>query len=318
MNYYPHHIGDYLKNTAHLTMLEDGAYRRLIDLYYLHESALPAEPKKVYRLARATQASERAAIDTILDEYFTLTEAGWTHKRCDEEIERGREKSDESDAKKENEKERQRRHRQRRAELFEALREYGVVPPWDTTTSDLQDALSRQQSRDQSQSPDTPVTPPVTRTATANQKPITNNQIKDNPHSPPDGELPLGDEAPPETPEPKAKRERGTTLAVWLDRCVKAGEKPISDYEPLARYVQESNLPIEFVNLAWQQFKRDFLPGGKYERKLQIQWRRHFQNFVEKNYFKLWYAKPAGDGVTYELTTVGLQAQMTLRQREAA
>jgi uncharacterized protein YdaU (DUF1376 family) len=93
MNYYPHHIGDYLKDTAHLTMVEDGAYRRLIDLYYLHEQPLPAERTKVYRLARAISAAEKEAVDTILDEYFSLAEDGWRHKRCDEELAKSQEKS---------------------------------------------------------------------------------------------------------------------------------------------------------------------------------------------------------------------------------
>lgn len=31
MNYYPFHIGDYLTETAHLSWLEDCAYRRLLD-----------------------------------------------------------------------------------------------------------------------------------------------------------------------------------------------------------------------------------------------------------------------------------------------
>lgn len=94
MNYYPHHIGDYLKDTAHLSMVEDGAYRRLLDLYYLHEQPLPAEKRQVYRLARASAKPEQKSIDIILDEYFELTDAGWTHKRCDAEIGKSREKSD--------------------------------------------------------------------------------------------------------------------------------------------------------------------------------------------------------------------------------
>lgn len=94
MNYYPHHIGDYLKDTAHLTMIEDGAYRRLIDLYYLHEKPLPAEKRQVYRLARAASTAERGAVDTILEEYFTLTDEGWTHRRCDAEVAKSREKSE--------------------------------------------------------------------------------------------------------------------------------------------------------------------------------------------------------------------------------
>ena len=65
MNYYPHHIGDYLKDTAHLTMIEDGAYRRLIDLYYLHEQPLPSEKRQVYRLARASSPAEKKAVATL-------------------------------------------------------------------------------------------------------------------------------------------------------------------------------------------------------------------------------------------------------------
>ncbi|MGU9992728.1 DUF1376 domain-containing protein [Bordetella avium] len=94
MNYYPHHIGDYLKDTAHLTMIEDGAYRRLLDLYYQHEQPLPVEKRQIYRLSRAASTAERKAVDIILSEYFALTDAGWTHRRCDSEIEKSREKSD--------------------------------------------------------------------------------------------------------------------------------------------------------------------------------------------------------------------------------
>ncbi|WP_052236199.1 YdaU family protein [Bordetella avium] len=94
MNYYPHHIGDYLKDTAHLTMIEDGAYRRLLDLYYQHEQPLPVEKRQIYRLSRAASTAERKAVDIILSEYFALTDAGWTHRRCDAEIEKSREKSD--------------------------------------------------------------------------------------------------------------------------------------------------------------------------------------------------------------------------------
>lgn len=115
----------------------------------------------------------------------------------------------------------------------------------------------------------------------------------------------------------KAKSER-TTLQTFLDRCKAADEPAISAYEPLLRYMRESGLPAEFVNLCWAEFKRDFGPGGKSERKQQALWRRHFQNFVERNFYRLWYAKPAGDGVTYELTTVGMQAQIAQQNRRAA
>ena len=115
----------------------------------------------------------------------------------------------------------------------------------------------------------------------------------------------------------RVKSER-MTLKTFLDRCKTTGERPISDYEPLSRYIREAGLPTDFVNLCWAEFKRDFGPGGKNERKQQARWRQHFQNFVERNFYRLWYAKPQGDGVSYELTTVGLQAQAATQRREAA
>jgi uncharacterized protein YdaU (DUF1376 family) len=42
MHHYQHHIGDYRRDTMHLTLLEHGVYRQLIDLYYLQEKPLDA------------------------------------------------------------------------------------------------------------------------------------------------------------------------------------------------------------------------------------------------------------------------------------
>lgn len=87
MHHYAHHIGDYRAHTAHLTMLEDGAYRRLLDLYYMHEKALPASVAACQRLTAARTEEERAAVATILEEFFTLEADGWHQSRADEEIE---------------------------------------------------------------------------------------------------------------------------------------------------------------------------------------------------------------------------------------
>lgn len=90
MNFYAFHIGDYAAHTAHLEPMEDLAYRRCLDLYYTREAALPADPAEVARLARLR--GELAAVETVLKEFFELTEAGWTHKRCDVEIAEAQEK----------------------------------------------------------------------------------------------------------------------------------------------------------------------------------------------------------------------------------
>ena len=94
MNYYEHHLGDYAQATAHLTFLEDAAYSRLIRRYYAQERALPADLAAVARLVCARTDEERQAVEPVLAEFFELREDGWHNKRCDEEIERYRQKQD--------------------------------------------------------------------------------------------------------------------------------------------------------------------------------------------------------------------------------
>lgn len=85
MNYYSHHIGDYRRDTAHLSLLEHGVYRQLLDMYYLSESKIPAETEAVYRRLCARTDDEKRSVDTVLSEFFRL-EGGWVHTRCDKEI----------------------------------------------------------------------------------------------------------------------------------------------------------------------------------------------------------------------------------------
>ena len=86
MNYYSFHIGDYLSATAHLSIIEHGAYRRLLDIYYIHESPLPDDVKQIYRLVGARGKEEREAVDSVLAEFFQSTPEGFRHDRCDHEI----------------------------------------------------------------------------------------------------------------------------------------------------------------------------------------------------------------------------------------
>ena len=90
MNYYPFHLGDYASHTSHLEPLEDLAYRRMLDAYYLREMPLPADPAEVARLVR--MRPNLGDVEAVLREFFTLTDEGWRHTRCDEEIERMQDK----------------------------------------------------------------------------------------------------------------------------------------------------------------------------------------------------------------------------------
>lgn len=68
MNFYPFHIGDYASATRHLSWDEDAAYRRMLDVYYTSERALPADVKELFRLVMAASKAQRDAVQSVLDE----------------------------------------------------------------------------------------------------------------------------------------------------------------------------------------------------------------------------------------------------------
>ena len=91
MHYYQFNIGDYQSHTAHLTDLEDLAYRRMLDWCYLHEKPLPIDPEEIARLVRMRTHSDCIAV--VLREYFKKTESGWISSRVLLEMDRVGEKS---------------------------------------------------------------------------------------------------------------------------------------------------------------------------------------------------------------------------------
>lgn len=74
----------------HLSLLEHGVYRQLLDLYYLNECELNAN---ALRLICARSTEEIQAAESVLNEFFIKTETGYKHKRCDDEIARFHDKS---------------------------------------------------------------------------------------------------------------------------------------------------------------------------------------------------------------------------------
>lgn len=82
MHYYPHHIADYRSDTAHLSNEEDLAYRRLLEMYYDTEKPIPLETEWVARRLRVGSES----VSTVLRDFFSETDAGWVHTRCERVI----------------------------------------------------------------------------------------------------------------------------------------------------------------------------------------------------------------------------------------
>ena len=91
MHYYQFNIGDYKSHTEHLSEMEDLAYRRLLDWYYLHETPIPLDIGETSRQIRMRSHTDCIAI--VLQEYFERTDNGWVHGRADKEIEKAGEKS---------------------------------------------------------------------------------------------------------------------------------------------------------------------------------------------------------------------------------
>jgi uncharacterized protein YdaU (DUF1376 family) len=85
MHYYEHHIGDYQKKTAHLSLTEHGAYCLMMQLFYATEKPLPTG-KALYRLLRAESKADRAAVDVVVREFWTEGEGGLTNKRATAEV----------------------------------------------------------------------------------------------------------------------------------------------------------------------------------------------------------------------------------------
>lgn len=92
MNYYRLHIGDYLRDASHLSLLEHGVYTRLLQVYYTREQPIGDADK--YRLVGARSTEEREAVDAVLAEFFVLVDGGWQQGRCEREIAAYREKAE--------------------------------------------------------------------------------------------------------------------------------------------------------------------------------------------------------------------------------
>ena len=90
MHFYQFHIGDYKSHTHHLSLIEDLAFRRLLDHYYLHEA--PIKQRDIARLI-GMRDNEQEVL-TVLNEFFVSTEQGFINPRADEEISKYRKFSD--------------------------------------------------------------------------------------------------------------------------------------------------------------------------------------------------------------------------------
>jgi uncharacterized protein YdaU (DUF1376 family) len=86
MHYFQFEIKEWISNTAHLSLEEEGAYLRLILYYY--DSEQPIQNEELSRIFRRCRIKEDLGC-YILNEYFEcIDNKYWVHNRCDEVIQK--------------------------------------------------------------------------------------------------------------------------------------------------------------------------------------------------------------------------------------
>ena len=83
-----------MRDTAHLSPVEECFYRRALDWYYVNEKPLPLDLNQVNRYLRANTKTDKVAVVTVLSDFFKKTASGFVHTRCEIELEKFRSKAD--------------------------------------------------------------------------------------------------------------------------------------------------------------------------------------------------------------------------------
>lgn len=89
--YYNKYPGDYQRDTAHLSLMEHGAYNLLMDHYYSTGKPLPNNNTALYRICRAFEPAEQTAIDNVASQFFQPDDNFLRHKRIDRQLSERRE-----------------------------------------------------------------------------------------------------------------------------------------------------------------------------------------------------------------------------------
>ena len=92
MHYYQFNIGDYMKHTARLSLMEDLAYRRMLDLYYLNDGPITSDVKRLAR--QVGMSGNEDEIVFVLSEFFQLDGEVYRNARADRDLESYKAKAD--------------------------------------------------------------------------------------------------------------------------------------------------------------------------------------------------------------------------------
>lgn len=187
--------------------------------------------------------------------------------------------------------ERKAKEREDRKALFKQLASHGIVPEWNASTKHLRDIAKGLESQDVRDNPcDMSQQVTVSKGEGEVKGELTTSPI------PPDGGKP-------------SRKTSAIALPTFLANCKTEGCKPIPANSPVIAYAKSAGIPDDFLRLQWCEFKDRYADGSKRYKD----WRAVFGKSVRGNWFRLWFAEADG---TYKLTTTGLQAENTHREKK--
>ena len=82
MQYYKHHVGDFIKDTSNLDDHQSMTYLRMLWKYYLDEAPLSGSFEDIAFTVR----SDEKTVRTLLKHFFISRDDAWIHIRCEREI----------------------------------------------------------------------------------------------------------------------------------------------------------------------------------------------------------------------------------------
>ena len=87
--YMPLYIGDYLKDTMHLTPEQHGIYDLLLMNYWIRGEALPDEDEYLARVSKSSLVAWHSH-RPVISKFFTIGQGHWLHERTEQELVKAR------------------------------------------------------------------------------------------------------------------------------------------------------------------------------------------------------------------------------------